>query len=103
LAGLIIGKPVGILLVTAAGVLGGLRRPSGVTWADMSIVGLAAGIGFTVSLFFATAAFPGEIRLLSETKMGALLSFGSGGIAVALAVVLKVGRFGRERYLSMPG
>jgi hypothetical protein len=34
----------------------------------------AAGIGFTVSLFFATAAFP-EGALPGQTKMGALFSF----------------------------
>jgi NhaA family Na+:H+ antiporter len=47
------------------------------------VLGVAAGIGFTVALFFATAAFPpGEI--LDEAKMGALLSF----VAAPLAIVL---------------
>jgi hypothetical protein len=42
--------------------------------ADFIVVGLAAAIGFTVALFFATAAFP-EGSLLDQAKMGALLSF----------------------------
>jgi Na+:H+ antiporter, NhaA family len=94
LASLILGKPLGILLLSAAGAAAGLHRPPGVNWADMAVVGLAAGIGFTVALFFATAAFADAPRWLSETKMGALLSLGSAGLAVLVAVVLKVGRFG---------
>jgi NhaA family Na+:H+ antiporter len=94
LVSLILGKPLGILLLSVAGAAAGLRRPPGVSWADMAVVGLAAGIGFTVALFFATAAFPDAPRWLAETKMGALLSFGSAAFAVIFAVVLKVGRFG---------
>jgi NhaA family Na+:H+ antiporter len=58
-----------------------------VTWAnarDLLIVGIVASIGFTVSPFFATAAFPGG-PALSETKMGALLSFGAAPPALVLA------------------
>jgi NhaA family Na+:H+ antiporter len=58
----------------------------------MLVVAIAAAIGFTVSLFFATAAFPTG-RFLSETKMGALLSFSAAGLAVVVARALKVGRF----------
>jgi NhaA family Na+:H+ antiporter len=47
------------------------------------LVGITASIGFTVSLFFATAAFPGGGGPLAETKMGALLSF----VAAPLALV----------------
>jgi NhaA family Na+:H+ antiporter len=63
-----------------------------VTWRDMLLVGIAAAIGFTVSLFFATAAFPSG-PFLSETKMGALLSFSAAGLAVVVARAIKVGRF----------
>ena len=62
-----------------------------VTWRDMTVVGIIAGIGFTVALFFATAAFPYG-RLLDETKMGALLSFAAFFIALGAARVLKVER-----------
>lgn len=92
LAALIGGKPLGILLFTGGAAWVGLHRPSGITWRDMLVVGLAAAIGFTVSLFFATAAFPSG-HLLQETKMGALLSFSAAGLAVVVARVLKVGRF----------
>jgi NhaA family Na+:H+ antiporter len=51
------------------------------------VVGITASIGFTVSLFFATAAFP-EGSALAETKMGALLSFAAAPLAIAVARVL---------------
>jgi NhaA family Na+:H+ antiporter len=44
-------------------------------------LGIAAGIGFTVALFFATAAFPPG-TVLNEAKMGALLSFTAGLLAI---------------------
>lgn len=91
LAAILLGKPVGIVLFTAICVWAGLHKPRGVTWPDLTVLGTIAGIGFTVALFFATAAFPpGE--LLEQTKMGALLSFSASVIAIAAAFVLRVGR-----------
>ncbi len=88
---IIIGKPAGILAATAVAAFAGLRLPAHVTWRDMTVVGIVAGIGFTVALFFATAAFPYG-RLLDETKLGALLSFGAFFIALGAARVLNVER-----------
>jgi Na+:H+ antiporter, NhaA family len=80
---LLIGKPVGIMIMTFLAVMFGLRLSSGLSYSHTAVLGMAAGIGFTVALFFATAAFPpGDI--LDEVKMGALLSF----TALPLAVVL---------------
>jgi NhaA family Na+:H+ antiporter len=46
-------------------------------------MGVTAGIGFTVALFSATAAFqPGTV--LDEAKMGALISFFAAPVAIAL-------------------
>ena len=91
LAAILLGKPIGIVLSTAISVAAGLHLPAGVTWRDMIVVGVIAGIGFTVALFFATAAFPpGD--LLDQTKMGALLSFSAALIAFALAPLLRVRR-----------
>ena len=91
LISIIAGKPIGILTAAAVATLAGLHLPRHVTWRDMIVVGIIAGIGFTVALFFATAAFPYG-RLLDETKMGALLSFGAFFIALAVARMLKVER-----------
>ena len=62
----------------------GAHLPPGLHVSDLLIVGVAAAIGFTVSLFFATAAFP-EGAALAETKMGALLSFVAGPFALAMS------------------
>jgi NhaA family Na+:H+ antiporter len=100
LAAILLGKPVGIVSSTALCVAGGLHRPAGVTWRDIVVLGTIGGIGFTVALFFATAAFPpGE--LLDETKMGAMLSFSAALIAIIAAFVLGVGRF--HRPVNRPG
>ena len=56
------------------------------------MIGCTAGIGFTVALFFATAAFP-DGDLLDQTKMGALFSFVAVPMALLAAIVLGVGRF----------
>jgi NhaA family Na+:H+ antiporter len=93
LVAILVGKPAGILLAVAPAVRAGFRMPDRLTWRDLVVVGLAAAIGFTVALFFATAAFPPGDHL-DQTKMGALLSVGSALLAVAAAVVLRVGRFG---------
>jgi len=87
LAAFVCGKPLGILAAAAISVRAGLHKPSGVTWADIVVVGLVAGVGFTVALFFATASFPPG-PLLDQTKMGALLSFSSAGIAWIAARLL---------------
>ena len=81
LAGLLFGKPLGILLFARASRLVGATLPTGLQTRDLFIVGVAASIGFTVSLFFATAAFP-EGTALAETKMGALLSFVAAPLAL---------------------
>ena len=78
---LVIGKPAGIVLMTVAAVRAGLTRPSGLSYADVMVLGVAAGIGFTVALFFATAAFPPG-PALDAAKMGALLSLLAAPLAV---------------------
>jgi NhaA family Na+:H+ antiporter len=80
LAGLLLGKPLGIVAFTAAARLAGARLPPGLRFGDLLVVGVAASIGFTVALFFATAAFPAG-PLLAEAKMGALLSLAAAPLA----------------------
>ena len=56
--GLIIGKPLGIVLISFIAVRFGLcNLPSGVNWRGMVLVGLLGGIGFTMAIFTATLAF----------------------------------------------
>ena len=103
LAGLLAGKPIGILLMTFLGVkVFGLRPPGGLTYAHTLIVGVAAAIGFTVALFFATAAYPPG-SVLDEVKMGALFSFLAAPAAVLLgrAMGLRPGKI-RAPQVPMP-
>jgi Na+:H+ antiporter, NhaA family len=88
LAGLLVGKPIGILVFSGAARLAGARLPAGLHLADLVVVGIAAAIGFTVSLFFATAAFPAGTAL-AETKMGALLSFSAAPLALVASRLLR--------------
>ena len=83
LAGLLVGKPLGILLFSIAAGVAGAQLPEKLRLGDLLLVGIVASIGFTVSLFFATAAFP-EGVVLAETKMGALLSFVAAPVALAV-------------------
>jgi len=72
---LVVGKPLGIVAVTWLMVrLGWCRLPPGVTWGGIALIGLLAGIGFTMSIFIAMLAFENE-TLLSAAKLGVL--FGS--------------------------
>jgi NhaA family Na+:H+ antiporter len=58
-AGLAIGKPVGVLLAAAAAVRAGIAaKPAEYTWRQLAGAGALAGIGFTMSLFIAGQAFP---------------------------------------------
>jgi NhaA family Na+:H+ antiporter len=99
LSSLIVGKPVGILLLTFIAIKVGLRAPGGLSYLHTAVLGTAAGIGFTVALFFATAAFPPG-SALDQAKMGALLSF----IAAPLAIVIgrAAGLNPRKAYARAP-
>jgi Na+:H+ antiporter, NhaA family len=86
---LLVGKPAGILLMTAIGLRFGLRAPGNLTYAHVLVVGVTAAIGFTVALFFTTAAFePGTV--LDEAKMGALFSFAAAPLAILLGRLLRI-------------
>jgi len=88
---LILGKPVGIVLTTAIASLLGFKRTSDLDFRALITLGIAAGIGFTVALFFTTAAFPPG-PALDEAKMGALLSFFGGFLAFGVGRALGIRR-----------
>lgn len=92
LSAILIGKPLGITLSAVLATAGGLRLPAGLLQRDLFVIGLTAAIGFTVALFFATAAFP-DGATLQETKLGALFSLSAAVVAPAAAWVTRAGRF----------
>lgn len=72
-AGLVIGKPLGILLATF--LVARFTRAAldkGLSWWDVTAVGALAGIGFTVSLLIGELAFDGERA--DEVKMAVLFA-----------------------------
>ncbi|MGC6536516.1 MAG: Na+/H+ antiporter NhaA [Candidatus Puniceispirillaceae bacterium] len=90
LAGLIIGKPVGIFLFgwIAAGPLG-LGLPQGMKMNHLVVIGFIAAIGFTVSLFISAVAFaPGLVQ--DAAKMGALFSFGAVFLSLLAGRIFRV-------------
>jgi NhaA family Na+:H+ antiporter len=91
MGGLILGKPIGVVAMTLLAEQIGFRRAKNLDLRSLAVLGVAAGIGFTVALFFATAAFrPGEV--LDQAKMGALLSFLAAPLAILLARALRIRR-----------
>jgi NhaA family Na+:H+ antiporter len=57
-AGLVVGKPLGILLAAVLAVLTGVAKlPERCNWLHIAGVGCLAGIGFTMSLFIGGLAF----------------------------------------------
>nr|WP_161501326.1 Na+/H+ antiporter NhaA [Rhodopirellula sp. SM50] len=91
LAGLLLGKPVGITAMTLLAEKGfRLQKPAGMDYRHVVTLGMVAGIGFTVALFVSVAAFkiPGATQ--DSVKMGALLSFGAAPLAILIAKLLSI-------------
>ena len=88
IAGLFLGKPVGILLFVGLAVAFNMSRlPQGVTWLQVTGVSFACGIGFTMSLFIAGLAFAhGSGEYFNGDRLGILI--GSLLSALAAWVVL---------------
>ncbi|RCL01363.1 MAG: NhaA family [Candidatus Tokpelaia sp. JSC085] len=82
--GLVIGKPLGILLTSFIAVESRIcRLPAQVSWQGMILVGILAGVGFTVATFVSMLAF-NDMEYLSVAKIGVL--FGST-ISAVLGVI----------------
>lgn len=80
MAGLVLGKPIGVVLATFLAVKSGLcQMPEGVTWPGVLLVGLLAGIGFTMAIFVGGLAFDNP-ALLAAAKMGILAASGAAAI-----------------------
>lgn len=79
--GLVVGKPIGITLAAWLAVKSGIASlPPGATWRQVIGVSALCGIGFTMSIFIATLAFPGQAALLDSAKLGILVGSLVSGI-----------------------
>lgn len=74
MAGLLVGKPIGVLAFCRAAVLvGWARLPVGIRWRHIVAAGLLAGIGFTMSIFITLLAFPDPSTVVSS-KLAILMA-----------------------------
>jgi NhaA family Na+:H+ antiporter len=89
--GLIVGKPVGIFLLTYLAVTFGFcKLPSDLNWKSIFGVGLLGGIGFTMSIFVTLLAFDNE-TIINNSKLVILISSLTAGILgfITLRLTLK--------------
>jgi NhaA family Na+:H+ antiporter len=78
--GLLIGKPIGIFIVTWLAVkLRICEMPTGSTWPQVLSVGMLGGIGFTVALLITDLGFEREL-LIDEAKLGVLTASLAAGV-----------------------
>ena len=92
IAGLLAGKPLGILLfVGVAVVLGAAQLPRQVTWTQVLGIACTCGIGFTMSLFIAGLAFEhtGEDHFAGD-RLGILVGSVVSGVFGLLILQLSL-------------
>jgi NhaA family Na+:H+ antiporter len=93
---LVIGKPLGILSMSWVCVrIRWCQLPQNVDWKGLILVGLLAGIGFTMSIFIAMLAFDNE-NLLNAAKLGVLI-----GSFIAAVLGMTWGKFYINRRNSL--
>ena len=81
ITGLVVGKPVGILLFAWLAVILGISNlPEGLKWKHIAGTGMLAGIGFTMSIFVALLAFDdagfiaaAKIAIIAASVLAAIL------------------------------
>lgn len=86
--GLVVGKPVGIFLMSWLAVKMRLAEmPSGATWMMLFAVATLGGIGFTMSIFVDTLAFGGvSVDFVDQGKIAILI----GSLAAALIGIVLI-------------
>jgi len=81
IAGLLLGKPLGVLLFSFIAVGGGLcRLPSDLRWRHVFGAGCLGGIGFTMSIFITNLAFVGDVVAINGSKMAILAASFMAGV-----------------------
>ena len=95
IAGLVIGKPIGVL--SASWATARFTKASlsvDLRWRDVFAVGLLAGIGFTVALLIAGLAFPDQGVLLDSAKASVIAA------SVIAALIATVALRSRNRHYA---
>jgi hypothetical protein len=90
-AGLTVGKPLGIMAAARGAVFANAAAlPKDVSWSALHGCAWLGGMGFTMSLFIATLAFEGT-PLLNSAKVGILAGSVAAGLVGAVVVRASVG------------
>jgi NhaA family Na+:H+ antiporter len=88
MAGLIVGKPIGIVLLSALAVtLRICRLPERVNWTHLVGAGLLGGIGFTMSIFITGLAFGEQPLLVDSSKLAIFLASVLAGVLGSLVLM----------------
>lgn len=75
LAGLLVGKPLGIVLMSYFAVaIGVCRLPADLNWSHILGAGLLGGIGFTMSIFITNLAFASSPDVINVSKIAILFA-----------------------------
>lgn len=79
--GLVVGKPLGITLVSFIAVVSGLcTLPLDLNWRHIIGAGLLGGIGFTMSVFITNLAFVGNVEAINTSKLAIVLASLTAGV-----------------------
>lgn len=73
IAGLRLGKPLGIAVRSFIAVTAGVGRlPADLNWRHLFGAGLLGGMGFTMSIFITNLAFAGNAETINTSKMASV-------------------------------
>lgn len=89
IAGLVVGKPLGITLLSWIAIRAGIAEmPGDLHFKQLAGASFLAGIGFTLSLFIANAAFT-DLEILASAKLAILVASILAGVlgVVALSIL----------------
>ena len=92
ITGLIIGKPLGILLFSRLSCIFGLcKLPNGLTWKQIGAVSILAGIGFTMSIFITILAFDTN-EIIEQCKIAIIVASAIASILGLLALKIQLNK-----------
>ncbi len=91
--GLVVGKPIGVLLFCFLGEkLNLATRPKDLNYAHIFSVGVISGIGFTMSIFVANLAYKDDVISVDMSKISILIASSIAVVLGLLAVYLSTSK-----------
>jgi len=100
IGGMFLGKQLGVFGAAAVAIRLGLgRKPTAATWLELYGVCILCGVGFTMSLYIAALAFPGE----AGAQAGVRMAITAGSVLSALCGMAVLAYAARVRALRGSG